>query len=194
MKKFLEFLPNAVIISTIAAILQCGDQLIGQAGGIGPIIFGGGWIAFQAWAVYFLAGSTLKGGIRALIGYSIGIIASICIFEVAGLLGGLGFFAVPLTLLILVIPIIYLLKAPELFSLVPAVFVGAGVFFGVMSYFPSVEGAFPAGAGSWAMYGLAALGILTYCCFGLIAGWLTITLQGMVPANKRAAAEAAAAE
>lgn len=186
MKKAIAFLPNAVIISVLAASLQILDQVLVENGGIGPIIAGGGWISFQAWAVYFLAGSTIKGGIRALIGYIIGIVASVAIFEVAGLFSGVGsFWNTPLSLVILVVPIIYLMNAPEMFNLVPAVFVGAGVFFGVMSYFPSVAGAFADGAGKWEMYGLSALGELAYCVIGLLAGWLTITLQGLIPANKQ---------
>lgn len=189
MKKFLQFLPNALIISVIAALVQILDQVVVGAGGIGPLIFGGAWIAYQAWAVYFLAGSTLKGGIRVGIGYVVSVVAVIAIFEVAKLIGVTGFWAVPLTLVVLVAPIVYLEKAHELFSLVPAVFVGAGLFIGMMGYLPNLPSAFAEGTNTWVMYGLAGLGELTYCAIGLFAGWLSITLQGLVPSNKAKVAE-----
>ena len=184
MKKFLNFLPNALIISVIAALIQILDQLVIQAGGIGPLILGGAWIAYQAWAVYFLAGSTLKGGIRVGIGYITAVVAVIIIFEVADLIGVTGFWATPITLVVLVAPIVFLEKAPEWFSLVPAVFVGAGLFIGLMSYLPNLPNAFPDGATIWTKYALTGLGELTYCALGLLAGWLSITLQNQLPANK----------
>ena len=39
------------------------------------------WISFQAWAMYFLAGCTVKMGLKTLAGYACGILASIAIFE-----------------------------------------------------------------------------------------------------------------
>ena len=45
------------------------------------------WISFQAWAVYFLAGCTPMGGIKAWIGYATGVAASIAIIELMGVPG-----------------------------------------------------------------------------------------------------------
>jgi hypothetical protein len=142
-----KYLPIALFIGLQAAVLQAMDQAICVS--IAPLAAGGGWISFQAWAMYFLAGCTPKGGLRALIGYVIGMAASVAIMMGGGALGALGFWAMPAILLILVPVVLYLDIAPELFNLVPAVFVGAGVFFGVMSYIPGAtfQNGLPGGAG-----------------------------------------------
>lgn len=159
-----KYLPIAIFIGFQAALLQAADQVV--CASIVPLAAGGGWISFQAWAMYFLAGCTRKGGLRALIGYVIGMIASIAIMVGGGALGGLGFWAMPAILLILVPVVLYLDIAPELFNLVPAVFVGAGVFFGVMSYVPG------------ATFQNAFLGELIYCVVGLLFGAMTIAFRG----------------
>jgi hypothetical protein len=159
-----KYLPIAIFIGLQAAVLQAIDQSI--CAGIAPLAAGGGWISFQAWAVYFLGGCTPKGGARALIGYVIGMIASIAIMYGGGQLGALGFWAMPLILLILVPVILYLDIEPEMLSFVPAVFVGAGVFFGIMSYIPG------------ATFTNAFISEGIYCVIGLIFGWITITFRG----------------
>lgn len=70
---------------------------------IAPLAAGSGWISFRAWAMYFL------GGARALIGYGIGMAASIAMIFCDGRLGALGFWAMPLVPIIL-----YLDIAPEM--------------------------------------------------------------------------------
>ncbi len=159
-----KYLPIALFIGLQAAVLQAIDQTI--CAGIIPLAAGGGWVSFQAWAVYFLAGGTPKNGLRALIGYVLGMAASIAILFCGGQLGSLGFWAMPLVLLVLVPIILYLDIAPELFNLVPAVFVGAGVFFGIMSYIPG------------ATFSNTFLSETVYCVIGLIFGWMTITFRG----------------
>ncbi|MEA4934667.1 MAG: DUF1097 domain-containing protein [Lawsonibacter sp.] len=164
-----KYLPIALFIGLQAALLQALDQSI--CAFVVPLVAGGGWISFQSWAVYFLAGCTPKGGLRALIGYVLGMIASIAIMMGGGTLGSLGFWAMPAILMILVPVILYLDIAPELFSLVPAVFVGAGVFFGIMSYVPG------------AAFGSAFVSETIYCLIGLVFGWLTITFRGWYERN-----------
>lgn len=161
-----KYFPIALFIGIQAAVLQCIDQA--ACASIIPLVAGGGWISFQAWAVYFMAGGTPKGGIRAFIGYVLGMAASIAILWCGGQLGGfgLGFWSVPLVLLVLVPIVLYLDQAPELFNLVPAVFVGAGVFFGVMTYVPG------------ATFTNTFLGEGAYCILGLIFGWGTVTFRG----------------
>ena len=73
-----KYFPIALFIGLQAAVLQAIDQSI--CASIAPLLAGGGWISFQAWAVYFMGGGTIKGGIRALIGYVIGMVASIAIW------------------------------------------------------------------------------------------------------------------
>ena len=61
------------------------------------------WISFQSWAVYFLAGCTVRGGIKAFIAYAIGIAASIVIMVLGGAMTpALGFFAVPVAVGVIV--------------------------------------------------------------------------------------------
>lgn len=161
-----KYFPIALFIGVQACLLQVLDQLMGTTLSL-VLVGGGGWIAFQAWAVYFLAGGSLKGGARGLIGYVIGMVASIAILFLGGVFSGvLGFWSVPLVLLVLVPIILYLNIAPELFSLVPAVFIGAGVFFGIMTYVPN------------ATFATAFVGELIFCVIGLIFGWATCTFQG----------------
>lgn len=160
-----QFAVIPMMIAVLACILQIVDQTI-AAGFFPEGNTGFGWISFQAWAMYFLAGCTLKGGIRSLIGYILGIAASIAIMKLAGVLGGLGFFAAPIAILIVVIPVIFLERAPDLFNFVPAIFVGAGVYFGFMNYV-SGESFIAAGVTETA-----------YCLIGLMFGWVTVTLRG----------------
>ncbi len=159
-----KYLPIALFIGLQACVLQAIDQSICSS--IPPLAAGGGWISFQAWAMYFLGGCTPKGGARALIGYVLGMIASIAIMVGGGALGALGFWAMPVILLILVPIILYLDIAPEMINFVPAVFVGAGVFFGVMSYIPE------------ATYTNTFVGEGVYCVIGLVFGFITITFRG----------------
>ena len=164
-----KYFPIALFIGIQAGVLQAIDQMI--CSGISPLLAGGGWIAFQAWATYFMAGCTPKNGLRALIGYVLGMVASILIMMGGGALGALGFWALPVVLVILVPIVLYLDIAPELFNMVPAVFVGAGVFFGVMSYIPG------------ATFVNAFTGELIYCVIGLVFGWMTVTFRGWYEAK-----------
>lgn len=56
--------------------------------------------------------------------------------------------------------------APEMVNFAPAVFVGAGVFFGVMSYIPDAD----------FVNAFIAEGV--YCVIGLLFGFITITFRG----------------
>ena len=158
-----KYFPIALFIGIQAAVLQALDQTI--CASIVPMAAGGGWISFQAWAMYFLGGCTPKGGLRAFIGYMLGMLASIAIIFCGGQLGALGFWAMPLVLLVLVPIILYLDIAPEMINFVPAVFVGAGVFFGIMSYIP----------GATFTNALISEGI--YCVIGLLFGFITILFR-----------------
>jgi hypothetical protein len=188
-----NLLAYALPVAVLAALVQVIDQLfVGKLKGIGPFIAGGGWVAFQAWALYFLAGSFdgasvgtngINGALWALVAYALGIIASILIFEFAGVLGKTGFWATPLSLLVLCIPVIFLQLTPHPFKYVPALFVGAGVFFCVMSYFTQVKGAFKEGSSKWSMYGMTAVGELVYCALGLAAGWGVVSWANYYFAN-----------
>jgi len=163
--KFSKFIWIPVIVAFLAFTIQIVDQVLhAYVPPVGNVGFG--WIAFQAWAMYFLAGCDLKGGVKTLIGYVNGIIASILIMEFGAAFSGLFvFYGFPLAVFVVVIPVICLERVPWA-DFVPAVFVGAGVFFGFMSYVPG------------ATYGLAATTELIYCVLGLVYGYMTILLRG----------------
>lgn len=140
------------------------------------------WVAFQAWAMYFLAGCTPKMGLKTLVGYLGGIIASIAIFELgfkvfgalnpaagqAGTQWGLY-----LAVFVVVVFVISAEKVPGI-DFVPSYFLGAGVFFGLMTYLNP-----PAGVQklSLSWYGTLALPEMIACALGLVYGWWTVTFK-----------------
>ncbi|WED29659.1 DUF1097 domain-containing protein [Vibrio sp. DW001] len=162
--KFSQFLFIPVIVAFLAFTIQILDQLVS---GFMPVEnnVGFGWIAFIAWAMYFMAGCTIEGGKKAFFGYIAGIVASVAIMELGGVLASLEFFAFPVAVFIVVIFCICLERLPP-FDFVPALFVGAGTFFGFMSY---VDGA---------TYVSATITELIYCVIGLVYGLITIVLRG----------------
>ena len=173
MKKFI-FIP--VFIALLAFTIQLVDQAICSLMPISPNT-GFGWIAFQAWAMYFLAGCTVKGGIKTLIGYVTSILVSIGIMLLGGKLAGLGSLGVPAAIFIIVIGVKKKKKTHELISFIPAIFVGAGVFFAMMSYVPG------------ATFGTAAAVEIIYCAIGLFYGFMTVSIRTWYE-NKLAKAEA----
>lgn len=161
---FKKFIVIPFIVALLAGTIQIVDQLLHlQVEPLGNVGFG--WIAFQAWAMYFLAGCDLKGGLRTLIGYVMGIVASIAIMVLGGKLAGMGFYAVPVAVFVVVIPVIFLEKVKWL-DFVPAIFIGAGAFFAFMSYVPD------------ATFAIAAKTELIYCFLGLFYGYITILIRG----------------
>lgn len=161
--KFSKFIIIPIIVAFLAFTIQIVDQLIAP---LMPIAdnAGFGWVAFISWATYFMAGCSLDGGKKTFCGYVAGIIASIGIMEFGGVFSGFGFFAVPLAVFVIVIPVICLERIPP-FDFVPSVFVGAGTFFGIMSY---VGGA---------TYMTATVTELIYCALGLAYGFVTVALR-----------------
>lgn len=160
---FKKYLPISIFIALQACVLQIVDQLL-QANVF--TAFGGfGWIAFQAWAMYFLAGGNIKGAARSAIGYFLGIIASILIFTVGGAFSGLGFFAMPVGILVCVTIIMLLEITPEWTNFTAALFVGAGAYFGLCSYVTS-------------NYLEAGIIEMLYCMIGLLCGFITVTFRG----------------
>lgn len=153
------------MVALLAALIQIVDQLLS------PHVLptgnhGFSWIAFQAWALYFISGGNVKGGIKTIIAWVVGIVFSILIMIGAGWIGSLGFFAIPASLLVFVIPMICLEKVPWL-DFIPGIFIGAGAFFGFMTYVPG------------ATFGSAFLIEMIYCVIGLCFGWMSITFRGM---------------
>ncbi|MBL4560741.1 MAG: DUF1097 domain-containing protein [Labilibaculum sp.] len=153
-----------LMIALLAGTIQIVDQVLHlQVEPVGNVGFG--WIAFQAWAMYFMAGCDLKGGLKTLLGYIVGIAASIAIMVLGNYFSGMGFYAFPLAVFIVVIPVIFLEKVKWL-DFIPAVFVGSGVFFAFMSYVPNAN------------FIIATKTELIYCLLGLVFGYVTVSLRG----------------
>jgi len=151
-----------------------------------PILAGADviWVAFQAWAMYFLAGCTLMGGIRAFIGYAIGIAASIVIIELMGAPGinnlpmldfGVGMnLAMAVAVFIVVVPAI---MTEKLKVMIPAVFVGSGAFFGLTELSGGAEKM------GWELHMAVTRAELVYCAVGLLFGCITVFWRGMYEAS-----------
>lgn len=166
--KIVKYLGGPLIIAILAFICQIVDQLIGTSM---PIGFSFGWVAFQAWAAYFIAGCTPKGGLKAFAAYLVGMIASIAIIAFGSALSpSLAFWAFPISILILVVPTICTEKV-ELLNLTPIVFVAAGAFFAIMNYVPG------------ASFTTAFMVETLYCVLGLVLGYLTILIRGAYDAK-----------
>ncbi len=180
--KFSKFIVIPFIVAFLAFTIQIVDQVLAPL--VPPVGNAGfGWIAFQAWAMYFIAGCNVTGGIKTFIGYVNGIIASILIMTLGGaLVPSLGFYGFPVAVFAIVVPVICLERIPWA-DFVPAVFVGAGVFFGFMSYVPG------------ATFAGAAVSELIYCALGLFYGYMTVVLrtsyENSVQKNEPAKADSA---
>jgi hypothetical protein len=189
----------AIPVGFLALVCQVIDQLILKVGGIGPWKAGGGWVMFQTWALWFLVYYMLGGAsaydpgaspgavtviVMGFCGYIVGIIAAICIFELAGVIGkATAFWSVPIALFVVCIPALYWGWNVNPIGVNPALFLGAATFFCAMSYFGDREGAFKPEAGKWARYGQTALGELVFCAIGLPMGWLTLAMgEGLLAA------------
>lgn len=163
-----KFCVFAVFVSFLAFTIQIVDQLL--CGMVPPAgNFGFGWIAFQSWAMYFLAGCTLSGAKEVVVGYVGGIVAAIAIIMLAGNLSAAGsFMSVPIAIFFVVIPLILLMRTGWN-SLVPAIFVGSGVYFAFFNYVPKAVG----------LEGMhfCSIGLteMIYCVLGLFYGWMTVT-------------------
>ena len=166
----LSFAVGSAYTALLAFIIVCIDQTIKCFMPIGAQT-GFTYIAFVAWSVYFFSGCTLKGGIRAAIGYVIGVSFSIVIWELAGVFGAAdgNFVAVPLAVSFVVFLVLYLEKAAPWFDLIPAMFVASGCFFGIMNYVPGAQDAICSAATVELIYGF----------IGLTFGWITITGKGI---------------
>ncbi|MDR1624819.1 MAG: DUF1097 domain-containing protein [Tannerellaceae bacterium] len=159
-----QFAIIPIIIGVLAFGIQMLDQLLAPfmppAGNVGF-----SWICFQSWAVYFFSGCTLKGGIKALISYGLGIIVSIVIITIGGAMTPvMGFVAVPLAVGVMACAAIFF-ERNDWTSCIPALFIGAGAFFAFMNYVPG------------ATFANASLTIMVYCLIGLLFGFITVALR-----------------
>ena len=161
---FKKFIVIPVFIAILSASFIVIDQLLNP---FMPIADKGGfgWVTFQAWAMYFLAGCTIKGGVRTFLGYIMGILAAVSIIYLVGIFGSTGFWALPLAVLVVVIPMCAVERAPALLDFVPALFVSSAVFFAFGKLYPN------------ATMTSSAITILVYCAIGMIYGLVTVSLR-----------------
>jgi hypothetical protein len=164
MKELKKFVMIPVIVGILAFLLIVIDQLLSPIMNPSPNN-GFSWISFQAWAVYFFAGGNIKGGIKSFLAYAVGIAASILIMLLAGgLTPVMGFWSVPVAVSLIAFVVIFFEKV-EWLNLIPALFIGAGVFFAFMNYVPG------------ATFSNAAITELVYCIIGLLLGFATVSLR-----------------
>ena len=167
------------------------------------------WIAFQAWAVYFVVGCTAKKGLLAWIGYATGILASIAIIKLMevpsikgmGSVGGMNL-AMAGAVFIVVIPAI---MSENIKNMVPALFIGSGAFFASLGHVnlatavtasrAAAAATIPGASGGSVTYTFyqfseqtthfifAAQTELAYCALGLIFGFITVFWRGKYEAS-----------
>lgn len=161
---FKKFIVIPVFIAFLAFTFMFVDQFVSP---LMPISgnSGFGWVTFQAWAMYFMAGCTIKGGIRTFLGYVLGIIAALSIIYMAGALGSAGAWALPLAVFIAVIPMCSMERAHWAIDFVPSLFISSAVFFAFTSLYPQ------------ATKTSMAVTILVYCAIGMLYGVVTVSVR-----------------
>lgn len=163
---FIKFLPHAGIIALLAALMQFMDMSsdFGAEGAQTHYFYG--WAGFAAWACYFLNGCTVKGGAKVIGCWVAGVIASIAIYELAGLLCGMAEpkIAVSAAVGIVAFFVILFEKVPAL-DFIPAWFIGAACFFAMTNH---------VNAGDWSK---SVAPILISCVIGQIFGYVTVALR-----------------
>ncbi len=171
---------QAASMMLVAPYIKVGPESIG-----GPALMT--WIAFQAWAMYFLGGCTIKMAGKTAIGYAGGIIASVAIFELMGVFAGpMGlYWGGALAVFCVVIPVMCAERV-EILNFIPAWFLGAGVFFALAGmHKPSTT----------AGYIQIAVPEMIACLVGLFYGYCTVSFRKwyekkVMPATEEAAEEA----
>ncbi|MFN8473032.1 MAG: DUF1097 domain-containing protein [Anaerolineae bacterium] len=159
--KFLSYVPHPVIIGVLALLMM----YIAGVPAIAPFLIT--WIAFQTWALYFLAGGSVSRGVKAAACYVGGMIAAIVIMLMAPALApALGMSALPITVGIIATLVIFFEKVSAL-DFIPAWFVGAGAYFG---YIGVTQGQMP--------HTQAFVYVLTSAVIGLVWGFFTVFLRG----------------
>jgi hypothetical protein len=174
MKDFLKFVPHALIIAILAGLMQLLDIQAGD--------WFYAWIGFAAWACYFLAGCTVKGGVKVVSCWVGGLIASIAIIELGLILTqatgspSIGF---PISVGFIAFFVILCEKVPPL-DFIPAWFVGAACFFGANNLLGGD-------------YAKSAPVLVISCLVGQIFGVVTVALRtkygSMVSSDEEPAAE-----
>jgi hypothetical protein len=166
-----------------AAILVLLNAYIPKVAGMEAM-----WIAFQAWAVYFVAGCTPVGGLKVWLGYLSGIVASIAIVEMMGVpgikalpsIGGMNV-VMAVAVFIVVIPAI---MTENMKNFVPALFIGSGAFFALWTIMNGNQELMKTfGDGKMTKYIFAMRVELVYCLVGQMMGMITVFWRGKYEAS-----------
>lgn len=160
-------LPYSILMGLLAGVVTLVTwQMSGfLVTGATPLTY----VTFCAWAAYFLFGAAPKPALHALSSMAFGIVAAIAMFVLSIAFGFVPWWAVPLAVVILVIPMMWLEKVPPA-SNIAAVFLGTGLYFSL-----SAAGVFQ-GNFTVQMFLTVAIVELIYVAIGFIAGWLSIQL------------------
>lgn len=156
-----QFFGFAFFVGIQGAVAQIVDNLIVGSGILPDGAVGFSWVAFLAWATYFLMGCDIKGGIKAFLCFAVGIAVGIAIMLLGGAFSFFGSLAFPAGIVVVVTACMFLEKVPPVDS-IAAIFIGCGTFFGFMNYVPN------------ASYVYVTAIILGYGAFGLLCGAITI--------------------
>lgn len=158
--KFHKFILIPFSIGVLAFLLQMVDQSLSKV--LAPAgNFGFAFISFQAWAVYFFGGCTVKNGAKAYLNYITGIVAAIFMIKFGqAVTPTLGSFGMATSLLVGCV-IFLSLERVELFNFLPPMFISAGIFFGLITYVPGAS--------------LTSVSIIVaiYAFFGLFLGYIS---------------------
>ncbi len=162
----------SILIGILAGIVTLLTDTL-QASGI--ISTGGSltFVSFIAWASYFLWGANPPNALKAWISFIPGIVFAVIIYSSTNLFGSMGlnvsFIALPLGVIVGVILMCLGEKLP-IGNNVAAIFLSAGVFFGLM-------GTNEIGAKGYLVVGI---GELLYGAIGLTAGYFTVQISKYV--------------
>jgi hypothetical protein len=162
-----------IVLPIFVALQAAALMLLAPFVKIGPESIGGpglaAWISFQAWAMYFMGGCTVKMAGKTVIGYAGGIVASVIIFKLGGVFSGpLGpYWGTTLAVFLVVVPLMCVERV-EILNFIPAWFIGAGVFFALQ---------FMSGANTMAGYVKIAGPEMIACVVGLIFGYCTVSFR-----------------
>ncbi|HET6559021.1 MAG TPA: DUF1097 domain-containing protein [Prolixibacteraceae bacterium] len=161
---FKKFIVIPVFIAFLAFTFMFVDKFISP---FMPIEGNNGfsWVTFQAWAMYFMAGCTIKGGVKTFLGYVMGVLAAVAIIFMAGAFGSAGSWALPLAVFVAVIPMCSMERAHWSLDFVPALFISSAVFFAFTGLYKE------------ATFTAIAITILTYCAIGMIYGVVTVSAR-----------------
>lgn len=169
MDKFVKFVPHAGIIACLAFICIYGCSFAGN--------YLVSWAIFQTWALYFFAGATPKAGLRAMVCYMLGVLASVLIFWLAGQLGPTNVVVAVVGALV-TFTVICMEKVPYI-DYIPAYFIGAGAYFALSTI-----------NGAHAVPSFQIQVMLITCLVGSLLGYATVffrTLYANFLAQKEAA-------